>query len=151
MYGDVSKHGLVAVKLLALDIGERRIGLAVSDAGGSMAFPVGHLVRSKLRLDIQRVLETARLREIEGIVVGIPYSLSGDVGPQAKRVQGFIRALRASTSLPVYTVDERFTSVEAQALLRNADRQPSRERGAVDASAAALILQRFLDQFRAQH
>ena len=82
-------------------------------------------------------------------MVGIPYSLNGETGPQAKRAQGFVKALRKQTSLPVYETDERFTSVEAEALMREAGRQPSRERAAVDEAAAVLILERFLDKLTA--
>ena len=139
-----SKEAL-ELKLLALDVGDRRIGLAVNDGGGVLVIPSGHLVRTKLSQDIDRVLEFARDRDAEGFVVGIPYSLDGGVGPGAKRVQGFVRALKRRTTLPVYSLDERFTSVEAEALLREAGRSPSRDKAAVDAAAAALILQRFLE------
>jgi putative Holliday junction resolvase len=136
------------MRLLGLDLGDRRIGLAVSDAGGMLASPAGHLVRTRLRQDIQRILDIARQREVAGLVVGIPYTLDGGVGPQAKSAQGFIRNLKNHTALPIYTVDERFTSFEAEGLLREAGQQPSRRRGAVDTTAATLLLQRFLDQRR---
>ena len=129
---------------MALDLGERRIGLAVSDAAGALVFPAGHLLRSKLGQDLEKVLEIAREKEVQGFVVGIPYTLSGEIGTGAKQAQRFIRVLRKRTALPVYSVDERFTSVEAEGLLREAGRQPSRNKGAVDEAAAALILQRFL-------
>jgi putative Holliday junction resolvase len=111
-----------------------------------MALPAGHLLRAKLGDDIKRVLEVALQRRVEGLVVGVPYTPEGGVGPQAKRAQGFIRALQKNTDLPVYGVDERFTTFEAEALMREAGRQPSREKGAADEAAAALILQRFLDR-----
>lgn len=133
---------------MGLDLGERRIGLAVSDASGMLASPAGYLARTRLKHDIGRILDIARQREAEGVVIGIPYTQGGELGPQARRVQGFIRHLRNSTTLPVYTVDERFTSLEAEELMRDAGQQPSRRRGAVDAVAATLILQRFLDQAR---
>lgn len=129
---------------MALDLGERRIGLAVSDAAGALVFPAGHLLRSKFGQDLEKVLEIAREKEVQGFVVGIPYTLSGEIGTGAKQAQRFIRVLRKCTALPVYSVDERFTSVEAEGLLREAGRQPSRNKGAVDEAAAALILQRFL-------
>jgi putative Holliday junction resolvase len=119
--------------------------LAVSDAAGTLAFPAGHLVRSKLGPDVERVLAIARDREVQGFVVGIPFSLDGGTGPGARRARGFARSLQKHTELPIYTVDERFTSVEAEGLLREAGRQPSREKGSVDAAAAVLILERFLD------
>ena len=129
-----------------MDLGERRIGLAVSNQEGTLVLPVGHLQRDKLQADIQRVLASAIERDAQGIVVGIPYSLDGSEGSQAKRARRFVQALKKQTTLAVYTVDERFTSVEAEGMMREAGRQPSRDRGAVDAAAAALILQRFLDQ-----
>ena len=130
-------------KLIALDLGERRIGLAVSGPGG-LVLPAGYIFRSKLTEDVQQVIEVATERKAQGIVVGIPYTLEGETGPAAKLVLGFIRALRKETSLPVYEMDERYTSVEAEGLLRESGVQPSRERATVDETAAALILQRFL-------
>ena len=132
-----------------MDLGERRIGLAVSDPEGKLALPAGHVQRTKLAEDVRRVLESAGERRVDGLVVGIPYSLNGETGPQAKRAQGFVKALRKQSSLPVYETDERFTSVEAEALMREAGRQPSRERAAVDEAAAVLILKRFLDKLTA--
>jgi putative Holliday junction resolvase len=131
---------------MGLDLGERRIGLAVSYGAGMLVLPAGYLDRMRLKRDIERILELARERQIEGFVVGLPYTLSGEVGTQAKRAQGFIRALRRRTDLPVYTVDERFTTVEAEGLLQDAGRKPSRDRGVVDSGAAVLILQRYLDE-----
>jgi putative Holliday junction resolvase len=132
--------------LLGLDLGERRIGLSVSHGANMLVIPVGHLNRVKLKQDVERVVEMAEEREIEGFVVGLPYTLAGEVGIQAKRAQGFIRALGKRTSIPVYTVDETFTTFEAEGLMREAGQQPSRNRGAVDSAAAVLILQRFLDE-----
>ena len=137
-------EGVGPLKLLALDLGERRIGLAVSDTAGALVFPAGHLLRTKLSQDVERVLEIAQDKDVQGFVVGIPYSLDGGTARGALRAQGFARALQKRTAYPVYSVDERFTSVEAEGLLREAGRQPSRDKGAVDEAAAVLILQRFL-------
>ena len=134
-------------KLIALDLGERRIGLAVSGPEG-MALPAGHIVRSKLAQDVQQVIASAQERQAQGIIVGIPYTLQGETGDSAKLARGFIRALRRALgddgSLAIYEMDERFTSVEAEGLLRESGVQPSRERASVDETAAVLILQRFL-------
>ena len=130
-------------KLIALDLGERRIGLAVSGPGG-LALPAGHLFRSKLTEDVQQVIEVASERLAQGIVVGIPYTLQGETGIAARLARGFIRALRKQTTLPIHEMDERFTSVEAEGLLRESGVQPSRNRATVDETAAVLILQRFL-------
>ncbi len=130
-------------KLIALDLGERRIGLAVSGPGG-MALPAGHIVRSKLASDVQQVISSAKDHRAEGIVVGIPYMVDGETGASAKLARGFIRALKKETDMAVYEMDERFTSVEAEGLLRESGVQPSRDRASVDETAAMLILQRFL-------
>ena len=119
--------------------------MAVSDPEGKIVVPVGHIQRTKLAEDIRRVLNAAGERRVEGVVVGIPYSINGETGTQAKRALVFAKALRKQTSLPVHETDESYTSVEAEALMREAGQQPSRERAAVDEAAAVLILKRFLD------
>ena len=139
-------EGVGNLRMLALDLGERRIGLAVSDADGNLVFPAGFLVRTKLDRDLDRVLRVALERDIQAFVVGVPYTLGGEIGAGAKRAERFIQALRKRTGLPVHPMDERFTSLEAEGLLREAGRQPSREKGSVDEAAAALILRRFLDR-----
>ena len=136
------------MKLLALDIGGRRIGLASGVTELGTALPAGVLQRTRLALDVRAVLEAARQRQAEAIVVGIPYRPGGEESPQTKQVRGFIRALRKETSLPVHGIDEAFTSVEAEGLLRDAGLEPSRNRGAVDEAAAVLILRRFLDDYK---
>ena len=133
-------------KLIALDLGERRIGLAVSGPGG-MALPAGHIVRGKLASDVQQVISAAQERQARGVVVGIPYTLDGKAGEAAKLARGFIRALRraiSEESLAIYEMDERYTSVEAEGLLRESGVQPSRDRASVDETAAMLILARYL-------
>ena len=138
------------MRLLALDLGDRRIGLAVGDSSLGTAFPAGRLQRTKLRADLQLVREAARQREAEGFVVGVPYLPSGEVGHQARMAKGFIQALQQAlkkdVALPVYEVDEAFTSLEAEALLREAGLEPSRNKGAIDEAAAVLILLRFWEK-----
>ena len=138
------------MRYLALDLGNRRIGLATGSDEGVPVVPVGHLERKTLRHDLDQVLAAAQERGAGALVVGMPYSLSGQTGPQAKLAEGFIRELRKRTDLPVHTVDERFSSVEAEGLLRESGVQPSRRKGDVDAMAAALILERFLERERNQ-
>ena len=133
------------MKLLALDVGERRIGLASGVAEAGTALPAGIVRRTRLAADIRAVLDAAWQRQTGAIVVGVPYLPGGEESAQTKRVLGFIRALRRESPVPVYEVDEAFTSAEAEALLRDAGLQPSRDRGAVDEAAAVLILRRFLE------
>ncbi len=110
--------------------------------------PIGYMERSGLKADIARVLKYASERQAEAIVVGMPISLNGKIGPQAKKVEGFLKALQRETELPIHTADERFSTAEAERLLRQSGRQPSRQRGEVDAAAAAIILQEYLDRTR---
>ena len=133
------------MRLLALDVGERRIGLASGVAELNTALPAGVLRRTRLAIDVRSVLDAARERQADAIVVGVPYRPGGESSPQTKQILGFIRALRRETSLPVHGVDEAFTSVEAEGLLREAGVEASRNRGAVDETAAVLILRRFLE------
>ena len=131
---------------MALDLGERRIGLAVSGPGG-IALPAGHIVRINLASDVQQIIDFAQEHQARGIVVGIPYTLDGKAGEAAKLARGFIRSIRrviSEGSLSIYQMDERYTSVEAEGLLRESGVQPSRDRASVDETAAMLILQRFL-------
>ncbi len=133
------------MRLLALDVGERRIGLASGIAELQTALPAGVLNRTRLASDLRSVLDAAKQRHADAIVVGVPLLPDGEESLQTKRVRGFIRALRRETTLPVHSVDEAFTSVEAEGLLRDAGLEPSRHRGAVDETAAVLILRRFLE------
>lgn len=134
------------MKLLALDLGDRRVGLAVAHDSKGPAVPAGHLLRTKLSHDIRVVLKAAQERDVEGIVVGIPYALDGGVSRQAKLAQGFVRALKQKTTLAVFEIDEAFTSFEAEGLLRASSVEPSKEKGFVDEAAAVLILERFLER-----
>ena len=133
------------MRLLALDVGERRIGLASGVAELGTALPAGVVRRTTLSQDLRAVLDAARERQSDAIVVGVPYREGSEESPQTKQVLGFVRALRRESPVPVHTVDEAFTSVEAEGLLRDAGVEPSRDRGAVDEAAAVLILRRWLE------
>jgi putative Holliday junction resolvase len=134
---------------LSLDVGNRRIGVALSDATGLVAAPLTTLTRRSLSVDTGAVADLAREHDAPSIVVGLPLSLDGTVGPQAQAVRRFCRALRKATDASVATWDERFTTAEAERRLREAGVQPSRDRARVDALAAAIILQDYLDTQRA--
>ena len=130
---------------MGLDVGDRRIGLAVSIPPGTLILPAGHLERTTLRVDAARILQAAIERDAMAIIVGMPYNTRGQAGEQARKTTSLIRALERLTEIPIITVDERYTSSAAAADLIDSGRSPSRERGAVDAGAAAAILRRFLD------
>ncbi len=131
------------MRALGLDVGDRRIGLALSDPTGFLASPFGFVERGPSDLaDIARIAEE---NEVAEIVVGLPLSMSGDSGVQAGKVRGFIRELRSQTDLPIKTVDERLSTVQAQGMLRQSGRRRRGDRGQLDAAAAAVILQAYLD------
>ena len=129
-----------------MDVGEARIGLAVSDETGVLATPAEAIKRSEPEADARAVIEAAEAAGAVRIVVGMPVSLNGTHGPQARRVQGFQRLLREATEMSVESWDERFSTVEAERRLRESGVEPSRDRARLDSAAAAVILQSFLDQ-----
>ena len=136
------------MRVLCLDVGDRRIGMALSDPTGALARPIGHLVRKNLRADAVRVSDEAKSVDAQMILVGMPVSLNGTLGPQARKVSRFILELSSGTDLPVKTQDERFSTAEAQRLMVEAGRSPSKSKGDLDAASAAVILQDYLDNVR---
>ncbi len=134
-------------RLLALDVGDKRIGVAVSDELGILATPLTVIQHTNWRKDIARVLEIARQENVVGIVVGVPYYLDGTESEQTRKVKRFIQRLRERTDLPVYEWNEALSTEEAETRLRQAGRK--RHPGeAIDAEAAAVILQEFLESRR---
>ena len=133
------------LRVLALDVGESRIGVAVSDASGIVISPLPAIQRSRLDADIQAVARLVEEQEAKAVVVGLPVSLNGRIERQARLVKGFIQALSKELYVPVYSQDERFSTVEAERLLRAAGHQPSREKGLRDSASAAVILRAYLD------
>jgi putative holliday junction resolvase len=103
------------VKVLALDYGAARTGLAVSDPTGTIARPLGIVERAASEAGLARLREIAEQEDVEQIVVGLPLTLRGEHGSQATETERFVEALRAATELPVDTFDERFTTRLAQA------------------------------------
>jgi putative Holliday junction resolvase len=138
------------VRALGLDLGSKRIGVAVSDRSGTIASPLTVLQRSgSRRTDHERIAALVREEEAEVVVVGMPRSLSGAQGPAARAATAEIAALASVVDVPVETSDERFTTVTAnRALAESGVRGPAR-RQVVDKVAAAVILQSWLDARRA--
>ena len=136
------------MRVLALDVGEKRIGVALSDPSGVLAFPLTTLPSASQSQDVGAVLRLAAERDVELILVGLPLSLSGRMGPQASLVARFAESLASQAEVPVKTVDERFSTVEAERLVRDAGGRPARQRARVDAEAASVILQSYLDSTR---
>jgi len=134
-------------RFLGLDIGSRRIGVAVSDALGLTAQPVLTLERrSSRREDLRSLARLCRRFGVVGIVVGNPMHLSGELSPQAAKTQAFAAELGELTGLPIHLWDERLTSHEAHRILYQAGHARQEHRKVVDQVAAVLILQSFLDE-----
>ena len=138
----------VQPRLLGLDFGSRRIGVAVSDELGLTAQPVLTLVRKNVKQDLKSLGRLLRKYGCTAIVLGNPLYMSGDVSPQALKTHAFAESLREAFSLPVHLWDERLTSTEAHRHLEAAGRPASTHREVVDQVAAVLILQSFLDAHR---
>jgi putative Holliday junction resolvase len=132
-------------RLMGLDVGNRRIGVAVSDGLGLTAQPVLTLVRKKPREDLRSLARLARKYSCCAIVVGNPLQLSGDQSRQAAKTQAFAQLLADETKLPVHLWDERLTTVEAHRILYESGRPRTEHRALVDQVAAVIILQGFLD------
>ena len=133
------------MRILGLDVGDKRIGVALSDEAGLIASPRETLTRSGNARDIQKLLTLAEQEQVQQILIGMPISLDGSEGPQAKKVARFAEALRAETDIPVTTWDERLSTKAAERSLLQADLSRSKRRRVIDKVAAALILQSFLD------
>ncbi len=135
------------MRYLGLDVGSRRIGVAVSDELGLTAQPVLTLERrSNRREDLRSLARLCRRFGVAGIVVGNPVHLSGEVSPQAAKTQAFAAALGEITGLPVHLLDERLTTRKAHQILYEAGHERQKHRKVVDQVAATLILQSFLDE-----
>ncbi len=136
------------MKALGVDFGEVRIGLALSDETGTLASPLPTLRRRRgKRPPLSTLCELAEAHEVEALIFGLPLELSGDEGPWAREVRSVGEALALRLRLPVHFVDERLTSVRAEREVRSSGlrRSQREEKGRVDARAAVLILQQWLD------
>jgi putative Holliday junction resolvase len=135
------------VRALGLDLGSRRIGVAVSDSDGRVAVPYEVVVRCGDRdRDRARIVELVEETEAEVVVVGLPLSLDGSSGRAAERAEAEVRRLRAVLAVPVTTYDERLTTVTAERSLREMQMTGAARRQVVDKVAAAVLLQGWLDQ-----
>jgi len=135
-------------RVLGLDVGARRIGIAVSDPLGITAQGLETMHRKNKKFDFSWIHRLIRDYEIREIVVGLPLRMSGLEGVQAEKIQAFADDLRKHFKLPVHLWDERLTSVEANRLLRETDLSIEKRGQAVDRMAAILILQGWMDKQR---
>ena len=152
---------MVSVRIMGIDLGSKRIGLAVSDEKGTIAFPAGCLDSRGRKKDLAALRAFISEREIVRVVVGLPLHMDGRRGPEADKATRFAEDLQAAAGVPVDTLDERWTSMEAERLMapapgkrrtnkragrREKGREKSREKGTVDEMAASIILRTYLER-----
>lgn len=136
------------ISALGLDIGKKRIGVAGCDGTGLIAAGLTTIEHTSFPHLVDELQRIVKQRQVQILVVGLPYTMGGDVGFQARQVQKLARRLAKILNLPLEYVDERLTSYQAEELLRAEHLSPSRNKGLIDRKAAALILQQWLDQRR---
>jgi putative Holliday junction resolvase len=133
-------------RVVAVDLGSRRMGVAVSDGLGLSAQPHATLPRRGGRQDLEAIAEVVRRFDAERVILGLPLTPEGEVGRAARAAQAFAERLRGALAVPVELLDESFTTTEAEAVLIEANLSRARRKQVVDRLAAALILQRYLDR-----
>ncbi len=136
------------VSALGLDVGSKRVGVAGCDGTGLIATGLTTIKRSSWKEDIKKLQEIVEEREVNVLVVGLPYTMDGTIGFQAKQVQKFANRVSEALQLPIEYVDERLTSQEAETQLKTQKRFSSYDKGLIDRQAAAIILQQWLDERR---
>lgn len=133
------------MRVLGLDVGDRRIGVALSDALGATAQPLTVLERRGLGQDVEAIAALATGHQAAAVVVGLPLTMQGKQGEQAKRVLAFVEALRNRLSCPVHLMDERLTTRQGERALLETDTSRRKRKRLIDQVAAQLILQSYLD------
>lgn len=133
------------MRILSLDIGKKRIGIAISDALGLTAQPLETLYRKTESADFQQIKKVAQNMSVTEIVVGLPLNMDGTVGPQAKDAYDFVEKLKKELEIPIKLWDERLTTLEANRILIEADISRKKRKKVDDKLAAQLILQSYLD------
>ncbi|MFC1870210.1 Holliday junction resolvase RuvX [Chloroflexota bacterium] len=133
---------------MGLDIGDKRIGVALSDPQGILASPFTIIERRDEAADVAAITGIIDQNQVNRVIVGLPLSMDGGLGQQAKKIEDFAQKLRHQTKAPVEFRDERLTTVWAKYLRRDAGIKKTRTKVRYDAAAAALILQGYLDEGR---
>lgn len=136
------------MSLLALDVGSKRIGVAVADPTGTFALPVTVIERTNLKADLDRINELAGEYNADEMVIGDPVTLSGQRGPAAEKIDRFVEQLSRVYAGRIHRVDERMTTAQATKSLIAADVSRSKRKTVVDKMAAALILETYLARRR---
>jgi putative holliday junction resolvase len=131
---------------LCLDVGDKRIGVALSDPLGILASPLTIIERTNETADVEKIVSLINQHQAKEVIIGLPLSLSGRAGEQADKVQVFITHLTQHTGIPLILRDERLSTVSAQRLMRESRPKKTKEKIRDDAFAAAVILQSYLDE-----
>jgi len=136
------------MRTLALDFGERRIGVAITDATGSLAQPLETIdrKRSGKDADFERIDQIVKKYSVTRIVIGLPLHMNGHEGPEARNARAFGSRIEKQTGIEPEFLDERWTSIEAEQVLRNTGGKSRKDRGRVDRVAATILLQAFLER-----
>ncbi|MBM0743798.1 Holliday junction resolvase RuvX [Phormidium sp. CLA17] len=134
------------ISALGLDVGKKRIGVAGCDGTGLIAFGIETIEHRSFKTTLEQLQELVTDRQVNVLVVGLPYSMDGSLGSQARQVQKFATAIAHELNLPVEYVDERLTSFEAKEMLKAEGIPATRQKGLIDRKAAAIILQQWLDE-----
>lgn len=134
------------ISALGLDIGLKRVGVAGCDGLGLLATELTTIYRTSFKDDVEKFKMIVADRQAEILVVGLPYSMDGHIGFQAKQVMKYAKRLSKALQLPIEYIDERLTSIEAEEQLKTNKKYSSRDKGLIDQRAAAIILQQWLDE-----
>jgi putative holliday junction resolvase len=132
-------------RILALDFGTKRIGVAISDPTFSLASPLPYLNASPFKLLVENLKVLIKEREVVTILVGIPRNMDGSYGSSSEKALDFTRRLQELLIVPIKTIDERLSTVEAQRRLQEAGKNQKQQRPLIDSSSAVIILQSYLD------
>ncbi|HEX7861129.1 MAG TPA: Holliday junction resolvase RuvX [Verrucomicrobiae bacterium] len=133
------------MRVLAIDHGTKRMGIAVSDPSGMIALPLEFIPAEPFNPFLDRLKRLIQEKEVELILIGMPRNMDGSYGPAAAKVQEFVAVLKENIAVAIKTWDERLTSTQANRLLVQADVKRKDRKEKVDAAAAAILLQSFLD------
>jgi putative Holliday junction resolvase len=133
------------MRILAIDHGTKRMGIAISDELGMIAQPLEYILAEPFNDFLARLKEILKEKEVEQVLVGIPRNMDGSYGPAAAKVKEFVIVLREAIIVPIITWDERLTSAQANRFLIQADVRRDKRKEKVDKTAAAILLQSYLD------
>ncbi len=136
------------MRIMGLDVGDKTIGVAISDEFGWTAQGIEVIRRHKLNQDLERLQELINQYQIEELVVGLPKNMNGSIGPRAELAIEFANLIKEQFKLPVHLEDERLTTVSAERTLIEADVSRKKRKKVIDKMAAILILQGYLDKKR---